>query len=174
MTPVERRRIFWLVCCTLSWCATGLVVMASWNAFQNNAISFVVETTYLDWNTDFPSLTVCDTSSEKRKSREYANKTVLDCAKLLGSEGKIVTHRGSGRMFSMVTEDVTPAVQEHSALIPIATKSDLKVTPRSIYNAKLSQERWKGNRRRGEEGKLNGVSVSLLQLWTPDILVAGR
>nr|CAD7578739.1 unnamed protein product [Timema californicum] len=78
MTPVERRRIFWLVCCTLSWCATGLVVMASWNAFQNNAISFVVETTYLDWNTDFPSLTVCDTSSEKRKSREYANKISED------------------------------------------------------------------------------------------------
>ncbi|KAK9499911.1 hypothetical protein O3M35_002850 [Rhynocoris fuscipes] len=34
--------------------------MATWHNFQHNAVSFVVETTYLDWNTSFPAISICE------------------------------------------------------------------------------------------------------------------
>lgn len=33
---------------------------ASWYDFQNNAISFVVETSYLEWDTNFPTVIACE------------------------------------------------------------------------------------------------------------------
>lgn len=33
---------------------------SSWQAFQTNPISFVVETSYRDWDTDFPAVVVCE------------------------------------------------------------------------------------------------------------------
>ncbi|KAJ3650977.1 hypothetical protein Zmor_017048 [Zophobas morio] len=59
-------RIFWTVCCVLSWTATGLLIKSSWEDFQNNAISFVVDTSYLDWDTNFPSISVCESDNQKR------------------------------------------------------------------------------------------------------------
>ncbi|XP_075225540.1 sodium channel protein Nach-like [Lycorma delicatula] len=53
-------RIFWIVCCALSWMGSALLIKSSWNNFQNNAISFVVETTYLDVDTRFPTISVCE------------------------------------------------------------------------------------------------------------------
>lgn len=50
----------------LSWVASGMLIEASWNDYQTNAISFVVETSYLDWNTDFPSIAVCETDNQKK------------------------------------------------------------------------------------------------------------
>ncbi|KAG5878519.1 hypothetical protein JTB14_018903 [Gonioctena quinquepunctata] len=61
--------IFWTICCTLSWIATGLLIHSSWKDFQNNAISFVVETSYLDWNTNFPSVVVCETDNQENIAR---------------------------------------------------------------------------------------------------------
>ncbi|KAF5281881.1 hypothetical protein FQR65_LT14464 [Abscondita terminalis] len=58
-------RLFWLTCCVLSWIASGLLMKASWYDFQNNAISFVVETNYLDWDTKFPSVAVCETDNQE-------------------------------------------------------------------------------------------------------------
>ena len=58
--------VFWLVCCLISWYASVKLMMASWEAFQNNAISFVVETTYLDWDTTFPSISVCEEDNMER------------------------------------------------------------------------------------------------------------
>ncbi|KAK4878401.1 hypothetical protein RN001_010907 [Aquatica leii] len=57
-------RVFWLTCCVLSWFASGLLMKASWYDFQNNAISFVVETNFLDWNTSFPAVAVCETENQ--------------------------------------------------------------------------------------------------------------
>lgn len=51
---------------TISWVASGLLIQASWYAFQNNAITFVVETTYRDWDTDFPSIVVCEIKNMDR------------------------------------------------------------------------------------------------------------
>ncbi|GLH05353.1 Sodium channel protein Nach [Gryllus bimaculatus] len=65
----ERRhwteRLFWLACCLLSWYGSILLIRASWDAFQNNAISFNTETNYLSWDTKFFSVTVCDEEPSK-------------------------------------------------------------------------------------------------------------
>ncbi|CAG9815204.1 unnamed protein product [Phaedon cochleariae] len=58
-------RVFWIICCTLGWIAAGLLVHSSWNDFQNNAISFVVETSYLDWDSKFPAVVVCETDNQE-------------------------------------------------------------------------------------------------------------
>ncbi|RZC35102.1 degenerin del-1 [Asbolus verrucosus] len=59
-------RAFWTACCILSWTATGLLIKSAWEDFQNNAISFVVETSYLEWDTHFPSISVCESDNQKR------------------------------------------------------------------------------------------------------------
>ncbi|KAJ1527770.1 hypothetical protein ONE63_007725 [Megalurothrips usitatus] len=59
-------RVFWLVCCGVSWWASAKLMLASWDQFQNNAISFVVESTYLDWDTTFPSISVCEEDNMER------------------------------------------------------------------------------------------------------------
>ncbi|KAL1130441.1 hypothetical protein AAG570_011689 [Ranatra chinensis] len=37
--------------------------MASWYNFQNNAVSFGVDTAYLNWNTTFPAISICENES---------------------------------------------------------------------------------------------------------------
>lgn len=64
-TEDEIFRAFWIICCTLSWVATGLLIRSAWNDFQNNSISFVVETSYLDWDTHFPSIAICETDNQE-------------------------------------------------------------------------------------------------------------
>ncbi|XP_018563917.1 sodium channel protein Nach-like [Anoplophora glabripennis] len=58
-------RVFWIICCTISWVATGMLIHSAWNDFQNNSISFVVETSYLEWDTNFPSIAICETDNQK-------------------------------------------------------------------------------------------------------------
>ncbi|KAJ8964777.1 hypothetical protein NQ314_004643 [Rhamnusium bicolor] len=62
---------------TESWIAAGLLIESAWNDFQNNAISFVVETSYLDWDTNFPPVTVCETDNQK-KLAEVTDRTFGD------------------------------------------------------------------------------------------------
>ncbi|XP_053609848.1 pickpocket protein 19-like [Plodia interpunctella] len=59
-------RIFWLAFVALSWYGSSLLIQAQYKAYQNYPISFVVETTYKDWNTDFPSVAVCENDNTKR------------------------------------------------------------------------------------------------------------
>ncbi|XP_066996183.2 sodium channel protein Nach [Anabrus simplex] len=66
MNEIDEVRIFWLCCCLLSWFGSALLIIASWQNFQNNAISFVTETLYGDWDTDFPSVSVCETDNDDR------------------------------------------------------------------------------------------------------------
>ncbi|XP_060838075.1 sodium channel protein Nach-like [Rhopalosiphum padi] len=53
-------RLFWLICCILSWFGSALLMMNSWEAYQTNAISFVVETSSLEFQTTFPAVSVCE------------------------------------------------------------------------------------------------------------------
>ncbi|XP_022177636.1 sodium channel protein Nach [Myzus persicae] len=53
-------RLFWFICCTLSWFGSALLMMNSWEAYQTNAISFVVETSSLEFQTTFPAVSVCE------------------------------------------------------------------------------------------------------------------
>lgn len=59
-------RIFWLIVVALSWYGSSLLIAAQYDAFQNNPISFVVETTYKDWNTEFPAVVVCENDNSNR------------------------------------------------------------------------------------------------------------
>ncbi|XP_027841882.2 sodium channel protein Nach [Aphis gossypii] len=56
-------RLFWLICCILSWFGSALLMMNSWDAYQTNAISFVVETSSLEFQTTFPAVSVCETNN---------------------------------------------------------------------------------------------------------------
>ncbi|XP_050532302.1 uncharacterized protein LOC126900543 isoform X2 [Daktulosphaira vitifoliae] len=56
-------RVFWFVCCALSWYGSYSLMMNSWEAFQTNAISFVVETTALEFQTSFPAISICETDN---------------------------------------------------------------------------------------------------------------
>lgn len=59
-------KLFWLICVILSWGASGFLIAASWDNFQHNAISFVVETNYLDWDTHFPTVAVCEYDNQRK------------------------------------------------------------------------------------------------------------
>lgn len=53
-------RIFWAVVC--SACVWGAAVVLRGNIYnyRNNAVSFVMEATFLEWNTSFPAVSVCE------------------------------------------------------------------------------------------------------------------
>lgn len=59
-------RIFWLACLIISWIASSMLISASLNQFRNNAISFVVETSYRDWKTNFPAIVICENKNMDR------------------------------------------------------------------------------------------------------------
>lgn len=59
-------RVFWLACVIISWVASGMLISSAWDAFQHNAISFVVETSYRDWNTHFPAIVICESKNIDR------------------------------------------------------------------------------------------------------------
>lgn len=59
-------RVFWLICIILSWVGSVFLIRASLDAFNNNAISFVVESSYRDWDTDFPSVFICENKNMDR------------------------------------------------------------------------------------------------------------
>lgn len=59
-------KLFWFVSIIISWTGSALLIIASLDAFKNNAISFVVETSYRDWQTHFPSIVVCESKNMDR------------------------------------------------------------------------------------------------------------
>lgn len=56
-------RILWIIIITLSLYGTMRIFKGSYEAYTFNAISFVTETAYLDWNTTFPSVSICEITS---------------------------------------------------------------------------------------------------------------
>ncbi|CAH1114983.1 unnamed protein product [Psylliodes chrysocephalus] len=57
-------RIFWTICVTLSWIAASLLIYSAYDDFLHNAISFVVDTSFLEWDTHFPTVVICETDNE--------------------------------------------------------------------------------------------------------------
>ncbi|BET00141.1 Amiloride-sensitive sodium channel [Nesidiocoris tenuis] len=53
-------RLFWCAVCTLASLATFNTLIITWYNFQHNAVNFGVTTAYLEWNTTFPSISVCE------------------------------------------------------------------------------------------------------------------
>ncbi|XP_065212235.1 sodium channel protein Nach isoform X2 [Planococcus citri] len=66
-------RIFWVICCILSWFATIKLVLSSIEAYQHNAVTYVVETNYLNWNTTFPAVSVCELENQESIA-DYSSK----------------------------------------------------------------------------------------------------
>lgn len=66
-------RLFWLFAIVLSWIGSAFLIMSAVDAFQHNAISFVVESSYRDWTTNFPSVVVC-VSKNNDKIQHVADK----------------------------------------------------------------------------------------------------
>lgn len=65
-------RLFWLLAIILSWVGSFFLIMSALDAFHHHAISFVVETSYRDWNTAFPSAVICE-SKNNDKIQEIAD-----------------------------------------------------------------------------------------------------
>lgn len=59
-------RVFWFFCLAASWVASVILMLASWYDYQHNAISFGVDTTYLNWNTPMPSIATCEYDNQQR------------------------------------------------------------------------------------------------------------
>jgi amiloride-sensitive sodium channel len=61
--PIRVFRVFWSLCCIMSWLGSVWLMMKSWESYRTNAISFVVETTSLEFQTTFPGVSVCETDN---------------------------------------------------------------------------------------------------------------
>ncbi|XP_068633532.1 sodium channel protein Nach [Battus philenor] len=57
-------RLLWLVLVILSWYGSALLIIAAWDAFITNPISFGVETTYTDWDTKLPAVAICEANNK--------------------------------------------------------------------------------------------------------------
>ncbi|XP_048477779.1 pickpocket protein 19 [Plutella xylostella] len=61
-------RLFWLLMLLLCGYGASMVLVSVLTMFSAGAVSFSVETTYLDWDTPFPAVTVCE-SNKNVKNR---------------------------------------------------------------------------------------------------------
>ncbi|XP_012256220.2 sodium channel protein Nach [Athalia rosae] len=52
-------RVFWLMICALCWWRCLVMVQDSLNGFYNQPVALTVETMYLDWQTEFPAISIC-------------------------------------------------------------------------------------------------------------------
>ncbi|XP_050351260.1 sodium channel protein Nach-like [Nymphalis io] len=59
-------RWLWIALVALSWYGSALLIIAAWNAFVTNPISFGVETTYTDWDTRLPTVAICELSNDDK------------------------------------------------------------------------------------------------------------
>ncbi|XP_055632460.1 sodium channel protein Nach [Toxorhynchites rutilus septentrionalis] len=59
-------KVFWMICVVVSWFGSALLISASLEAFRTSAISFVMETSYRDWDTKFPSIVICEMRNMER------------------------------------------------------------------------------------------------------------
>ncbi|KAI8125736.1 hypothetical protein FF38_07993 [Lucilia cuprina] len=59
-------KTFWGLCLLASWFASWNLIKVSLAAFENNAISFGVESSYRDWETNFPAIVVCESKNMDR------------------------------------------------------------------------------------------------------------
>ncbi|KPJ13203.1 Sodium channel protein Nach [Papilio machaon] len=68
-------RLFWLTILTVCSLGALVILRSSLSLYSEDAVSFSVETNYLDWDTPFPTLTICESpSTEHIKAYLVANK----------------------------------------------------------------------------------------------------
>ncbi|KAH1011631.1 hypothetical protein HUJ04_000959 [Dendroctonus ponderosae] len=59
-------RLFWVLSCSTSWYISITLMYSTWISYQNNAISFMVETSYTEWDSKFPAVFVCDVKNDDK------------------------------------------------------------------------------------------------------------
>lgn len=59
-------RWLWVILIAVSWYFSITLIIAAWDAFLTNPISFGVETTYIDWETTMPAVAICEEDNKKR------------------------------------------------------------------------------------------------------------
>ncbi|XP_068633535.1 pickpocket protein 28-like [Battus philenor] len=92
-------RVCWLIFVALCWYGSALLISAQYDAFQNYPISFVVETTYKDWDTYFPSVAICENDNT--------------------AHIETVSDRQDHRKFDMVSNQTTgPGVLNFNVMVP--------------------------------------------------------
>ncbi|XP_066999983.2 sodium channel protein Nach [Anabrus simplex] len=64
--------LFWLGALCTSLLGTYYLLFASWNAYQYNAVSFTMDTTYLTWNTSFPAVSVCEIDFREMSDKVFS------------------------------------------------------------------------------------------------------
>ncbi|GLV44091.1 pickpocket 13 [Carabus blaptoides fortunei] len=57
-------RFCWLLVVILSMYGMILIFLASYDAYDTNPISFVTDTSYLQWNTSFPAISICQVMNQ--------------------------------------------------------------------------------------------------------------
>ncbi|ENN81481.1 hypothetical protein D910_09425, partial [Dendroctonus ponderosae] len=58
--------LFWVLSCSTSWYISITLMYSTWISYQNNAISFMVETSYTEWDSKFPAVFVCDVKNDDK------------------------------------------------------------------------------------------------------------
>ncbi|XP_031333865.1 sodium channel protein Nach-like [Photinus pyralis] len=58
-------RLFWIINIIASWYLAGMFMMNSYYQFENDSVSFTVDTLYLNWTTKFPAIIFCEKGNEK-------------------------------------------------------------------------------------------------------------
>ncbi|XP_048478510.1 sodium channel protein Nach [Plutella xylostella] len=59
-------RCLWLVLVALGWYGSAVLIIAAFEAFASNPISFGVETAYLPWSTRMPAVALCEENNLQR------------------------------------------------------------------------------------------------------------
>ncbi|XP_031766293.2 sodium channel protein Nach [Galleria mellonella] len=59
-------RCIWVVFVFLGWYGSAVLIIAAWNDFVLNPISFGLDTVYTDWNTKMPAVAICEFSNDER------------------------------------------------------------------------------------------------------------
>ncbi|CAH2040722.1 unnamed protein product, partial [Iphiclides podalirius] len=60
------KRVFWITILAISSFGALTMLRSSLNLYTEAAVSFSVETNYLDWDTPFPALSVCESAGAER------------------------------------------------------------------------------------------------------------
>ncbi|XP_044729218.1 sodium channel protein Nach [Chrysoperla carnea] len=58
-------RLFWLTCIVVCYIASYFLIKASYENYEYNSISFVMDTAYLEWETNFPAIIVCEVEGDR-------------------------------------------------------------------------------------------------------------
>ncbi|BES96362.1 Amiloride-sensitive sodium channel [Nesidiocoris tenuis] len=64
--PAER--CFWLLVCLFAWLMTYATMKANWDRYEHNAVSFLLETDYIRWNSPFPAFSICEKDTQSKIS----------------------------------------------------------------------------------------------------------